>query len=235
MLNALRYRYHLQRARRAGLKINAIKQVRSDACVQIELPASLGSTQIRSINPPSAPLLIGAHTYVRSGTISMVESLGRYCSIGQAVLIGEDPQAHPLDWASTSPAINHDYTSPFQAPERYTVIGHDVWIGHGAVIMAGVHIGTGAIVGGNAVVTRDVPPYHIAVGNPARIVRMRVEESLAADLLASEWWLRDHAGLVRLRSASPREFAAEALSLPQAAPYPKLQIHQRKVRPLSDA
>ena len=69
-----------------------------------------------------------------------------------------------------------------------TVIGNDVWIGREAVIMPGVSVGDGAIVGTRAQVARDVPPYAVVVGNPARVVRMRFPEETVAELLAIRWW-----------------------------------------------
>jgi hypothetical protein len=74
-------------------------------------------------------------------------------------------------------------------------VGHDVWIGHGAVIMPGVTIGTGAVVGAGAVVTKDVPPYTIVVGVPARPLRMRFPQEVADQLLAIAWWDWDRATL----------------------------------------
>lgn len=71
-------------------------------------------------------------------------------------------------------------------------IGHDVWIGAGAHVMAGVKIGTGAIIGAASVVTKDVPPYAVAVGAPARPVRFRFEEPVVERLLASRWWAWTH-------------------------------------------
>ncbi|PQO28766.1 hypothetical protein C5Y98_23585 [Blastopirellula marina] len=71
-------------------------------------------------------------------------------------------------------------------------IGHDVWLGFNVVILPGCHrIGTGAIVGAGSIVTKDIPPYAIAVGNPARILRYRFPEEVCAKLLASQWWTRD--------------------------------------------
>lgn len=220
---------HRRLARQAGLKLGSLTQLRKDACLHIELPASLGNTRVTAINPPQQPLTIGAHTYIRSGTIAMVAEIGRFCSFGQDVSLGEDPRAHPPEWASTSPALTQGYTSPFQHAKRYTRIGHDVWVGHGAVIMAGVNIGTGAIIGGNAVVTKDVPPYHIAVGNPARVVRMRFSEEIAADLLDSAWWQRAYTDLRSLNCQDPAAFANEAKALGSQARYPLITLHQQRV------
>ena len=76
---------------------------------------------------------------------------------------------------------------PNPQPES-PVIGHDVWIGASAAILPGVTIGTGAIVGANSVVTRDVGPYEIVAGNPARLIRKRFSDEVIAGLLESEWW-----------------------------------------------
>jgi acetyltransferase-like isoleucine patch superfamily enzyme len=68
------------------------------------------------------------------------------------------------------------------------VIGNDVWIGFGAIILSGVTIGDGAAIGACSVVTRDVPPYAIAAGNPAQIIRYRFPEEIVATLLRIKWW-----------------------------------------------
>lgn len=72
-----------------------------------------------------------------------------------------------------------------------TLIGHDVWIGSGALILDGKVIGNGAIVGARAVVTRDVPPYAIVVGAPAKVIRYRFEPDVIEALQAAAWWDRD--------------------------------------------
>lgn len=77
-------------------------------------------------------------------------------------------------------------------------IGHDTWIGHGAIVLPGRRIGTGAVVGAGSVVTRDVPPYEIWGGNPARRIRSRFDPAIAGRLLFLAWWNWDHA---RLRTA----------------------------------
>ncbi len=78
--------------------------------------------------------------------------------------------------------------------------GHDVWVGHGAVILPGVSIGTGAIVAAGAVVTKDVGAYEIVGGVPAKVIRRRFPEPTAEALMALAWWDWDHA---RLQAALP--------------------------------
>lgn len=74
-------------------------------------------------------------------------------------------------------------------------IGHDVWIGHGAIVLAGRSIGTGAVVAGGAIVTKDVAPYTIVAGNPARPIRRRFTEEIAERLQSLAWWDWEHARL----------------------------------------
>lgn len=71
---------------------------------------------------------------------------------------------------------------------RQIIFGHDVWIAQSATIMGGVKIGTGAVIGANAVVAKDIPPYAIAVGNPARVIKYRFDEETIRKLLAVKWW-----------------------------------------------
>jgi acetyltransferase-like isoleucine patch superfamily enzyme len=71
---------------------------------------------------------------------------------------------------------------------RKTVIGHDVWIGCNSVVLSGVTIGTGAVIGAGSVVTKDIPPYAIAYGNPAKVHRYRFDPETIDALLKSEWW-----------------------------------------------
>lgn len=74
-------------------------------------------------------------------------------------------------------------------PNHYQIIiGHDVWIGHGVMIMGGVKVGNGAVIGTNAVVAKDIPPYAIAVGNPARVVKYRFDADTVKKMLAVKWW-----------------------------------------------
>jgi carbonic anhydrase/acetyltransferase-like protein (isoleucine patch superfamily) len=68
------------------------------------------------------------------------------------------------------------------------VLGHDVWIGHGAVVLPGVKIGIGAAIGAGAVVSKDVPPFAVVAGVPAKVIRFRFDENVRAGLLELAWW-----------------------------------------------
>ena len=153
-------------------------------------------------------LRLGAFSYAVSGYYSCV-SIGRYTSIGEDVQIGR--ASHPTSWVSTSPFFylpeplfnvgdafeGNEYYAAYGAPQRPGAvsgvfkpvsIGNDVYIGHGAMIMPGVVIGDGAIVAANAVVTKTVPPYAIVGGNPARLIRFRLDPMIFAQLLHLQWW-----------------------------------------------
>jgi len=117
-------------------------------------------------------------------------TIGRYCSIARKVRISN--RNHPMDFKSTHAMF---CISRFGLCEKDLVhhipleIGHDVWIGHNAIIMPHVKtINTGAVIGAGAVVNKDIPPYAVVVGNPARVVRYRFSNKTIEELLASRWW-----------------------------------------------
>ncbi len=119
--------------------------------------------------------------------------IGRYCSIAAEVKFIMNGGNHPTTWLTTYPFPIFGEGWAAAMPESWptkgdTVIGNDVWIGYGATIMPGVHVGDGAIIATAAVVTRDVPPYAIVGGNPASVVRYRFDERTIERLLAIRWW-----------------------------------------------
>ena len=100
---------------------------------------------------------------------------------------------HSIDWISTYPFKNRWKIDSlkdchYQGSKGDIEIGHDVWIAHGATILSGVKIGHGAVVGAMSVVTKDIPPYAIVGGNPARILKYRFDKQQIAKLLQIEWW-----------------------------------------------
>jgi len=128
--------------------------------------------------------------------------IGRFCSIAAEVRFIMNGGSHPLTWMTTYPfpVFGHGWEAAMPAawPNRGdTVVGNDVWIGYGAIIMPGVSIGDGAIVATASVVTKDVPPYAIAGGNPATVMRYRFDESTVARLRALRWWDWDAARITR--------------------------------------
>lgn len=118
-------------------------------------------------------------------------SIGAYCSIAEGVQIFLGGN-HRTDWVTTYPftALWPQAASipGHPATRGDVVIGNDVWIGNEAVILSGVRIGDGAVIGAAAVVSRDVAPYTIVAGNPARPVRTRFPEATVRRLLALRWW-----------------------------------------------
>lgn len=145
-------------------------------------------------------IVVGAFTYgrpkVRFPESGARLSIGRYGSIadGVEILLGGN---HRTDWATTYPfpALSALWPAAqgmggHDATRGDVAIGHDVWLGSQAMIMSGVTIGHGAVVAARAVATRDVPPYAIVAGNPARVVRLRLPEAQIEALLASRWWER---------------------------------------------
>ena len=133
--------------------------------------------------------------------------IGNYCSIAPDVALVAGGQ-HDIDWATTCPLIDwwkiahhYDRLRPrFKGP---IAIGHDVWIGLRATILSGVTIGTGAVIGASSVVVNDVPPYAIAAGNPARIVKYRFEQEIIERLLTTRWWELDRKELTPYVGAIP--------------------------------
>lgn len=141
-------------------------------------------------------------------------SIGAFCSIAEAVVIFGGGE-HRSEWVTTfplriafgDPMAGHDGHPASKGP---TVIGNDVWIGYGATILSGVTVGDGAIIGARAVVTRDIAPYSVVTGNPARQVRKRFTPEQIDALMLVRWWdwsiERIHAERAALCGGSVDEF-----------------------------
>ncbi|WP_180271567.1 CatB-related O-acetyltransferase [Fredinandcohnia onubensis] len=143
---------------------------------------------------------IGRYSYIGRNTAINNTDIGQFCSIAGDCKIGGS--SHPLDWVSTSPVFhegrnimgknfsNHPYKTTIK-----TTIGNDVWIGSNCLIKSGVKIMDGAVVGMGSVVTKDIGPYEIWAGNPAKLIRKRFNEVTATKLLETEWWDLDEEAL----------------------------------------
>jgi virginiamycin A acetyltransferase len=147
---------------------------------------------------------IGDHTFVNANTEidPNTAKIGKYCSISHNVKIGLGP--HPLKMLSTSPVfyskgrgfIKEDTYDEF-AEKGYTEIGNDVFIAANAVIFAGVKVGDGAVIAAGSIVTKDVPPYALVGGMPAKVLRYRFEEATIKKLLETKWWDMELSTLIK--------------------------------------
>ncbi len=117
--------------------------------------------------------------------------IGRFCQFAHGTTFITSSANHPMGGFSTYPFKvfkPETMLGYIDLPFKDTVIGNDVWTGHGTTIMPGVTIGDGAIVATGSVVTKDVPAFGIVAGNPARVVKMRFADEVIAELLRIRWW-----------------------------------------------
>lgn len=146
-----------------------------------------------------AGLNIGDYTYGWPELLFWTDKckIGKFCSIAEKVKIFGGGE-HRIDCATTYPfpILSHIFpfakdSPPYSISKGPTVIGNDVWIGYGAMVLSGVTVGDGAVIGAGAVVTRDVPPYAVVGGSPAKIIKYRFNEKQIKKLLKIRWWDMD--------------------------------------------
>ena len=160
---------------------------------------------------------MGDYSYVVNDFQMTYTTIGKFCSIAAMTRI--NPGNHPMHRATQAhftyrasayfPGESDDAEFFAWRRSHRVHIGHDVWIGHGAIVLPGRKIGTGAVIAGGAVVTKDVAPYTIVGGNPARPIKRRFAEEIEARLVRLGWWDWDHETL-RLALPDFRKLAVEA-------------------------
>ena len=159
----------------------------------------------------------GDYSYVVNDADIIYASIGRFCSIAAQARV--NPGNHPLQrvalshftYRSSAYGLGADDAAFFDWRRGHRVVlGNDVWIGHGAIILPNVTIGDGAAIGAGAVVSRDVPAFAVAVGVPARVVRYRFAPEIVAALQRIAWWEWPHerlrAGLADFRTMEAEAF-----------------------------
>ena len=143
---------------------------------------------------------MGDYSYCAHGADIFCTRIGKFSNIAAMTRI--NPGNHPTDRASLHHFMyrSEQYWEGAGDDESFfdwrrstpVEIGHDTWLGHGAIVLPGRRIGTGSVVGAGAVVTKDVPDYEIWAGNPAKLIRKRFPEDIAKRLKALAWWNWDH-------------------------------------------
>jgi len=139
--------------------------------------------------------VIGDFSYTSEFCQIIYTNIQKFVNIASFVRI--NPGQHPMQWASQHHMLyrkemfgfGEDDTSFFDwRRQKKVFVGNDVWIGHNVTIMGGVHIGNGAVIGSGAIVTKDIPAYAIAVGNPAKVIRYRFDAKTVDALQKIAWW-----------------------------------------------
>lgn len=154
------------------------------------------STTLRRIFKEYHRIEVGMYTHggcFVPGSVDPGTTIGRYCSIASGIrILNRD---HPMDFKSMhafffNPSLK--YCQKYLTEHTPLKIGNDVWIGTHAVILRNVtEIGDGAVIGAGAIITKNVQPYAVVIGNPARVVRYRFQQETIDELLASRWWEKD--------------------------------------------
>ncbi len=181
--------------------VNRLRGLVSRVALRLE-GGEFRSTTLREIFAKYWGVEVGLYTHGACFEPWMVDpktKIGRYCSIAHGIRIVN--ANHPLSFKGTSGLF---FNPTLGLCDRWLVdlnpleIGNDVWIGANAVILPEVNrIGDGAVIGAGAVVNRDVPPYAVVLGNPARVVKYRFSEEVIARLLEEKWWEKDLAELAK--------------------------------------
>lgn len=168
-----------------------VKKILRGKCVR---NSQIDATAVVNSGSSVVNSTMGAYSYCSYDCIIINARIGKYCSLANEIIIGGDE--HPMVWLSTSPVFQDvKHSGPAKKFARHalpvakeTIIGNDVWIGDRAIVKQGVTVGDGAVIGAGAIVTKDVPPYAVVAGVPAKIIKYRFDEDTIRELLEIKWW-----------------------------------------------
>ena len=151
----------------------------------VDFRANIGTNTVVNINTSvDRNCIIGKYTYIGRYCSITKTKIGNYCSIADNVFIGQGE--HDFSKPSTNVIfVENDYEDMTKKP---CIIENDVWIGSNANVLRGVTIGNGAVIGAGAIVTKDVPPFAIVVGAPARVLKFRFEDDKIKEIEKTKWW-----------------------------------------------
>lgn len=181
-----------------------LKYIWAKFCKKIRGKAILNSSIHKSSKVEAGSSVVnstmGKHSFCGYDCQILNSRIGSFCSISNDVIIGGG--RHPMEWVGMSPvfyegkdSVKAKFSTHKRNPVKIVNIGHDVWIGEKVLISQGVNIGTGAVIGMGAIVTKDVAPYAIVVGSPAKEIRKRFDQDIIDKLLESKWWEFDDSKL----------------------------------------
>lgn len=222
ILKRWKYKYLTFRKAIRNAEVN-LKAMENSVSVQIDPEFKIVECKLEGYNclyglGRAYKSTFGSFTYVQYGANIANASIGRFCSIGPNVIIAHGE--HPIDFLSTHPIFIAPSFIPglsslgenklFETSKKVN-IGSDVWVGANCYIKDGITIGHGAIIGAGAIVTKDVPPYSIVAGVPAREIRKRFDEETVSKLLALAWWDWPLQKIIENKDLFQRPFNSEML------------------------
>jgi phosphonate metabolism protein (transferase hexapeptide repeat family) len=163
---------------------------------------------------------VGDYSYLERDSEAIYTTIGKFCAVASNVRLNalnhpmERVSQHKITYRPNEYFLGAKVDKSFRERRQQArvTIGHDVWVGHGAIILPGRSIGHGAVIAAGAVVTKDVEPYAVVAGVPARRIKWRFTEPVRQHLIALAWWDWEHdrlaAAIADMQSLSPEEFLA---------------------------
>ena len=177
--------------------MNKIKYVLAKLMKKAQLPAIKNSNIASNSKICSGSnvlnISLDRYSYIGNNCTIIESEIGKFTSIADNCIVGG--ASHPMDWVSTSPVFHEgknilkkNFSEHTFNPYKKTIIGNDVWLGNSVLVKAGVTIQDGAVIGMGSIVTKDIGPYEVWAGNPAKLIKKRFDDKTIKILRESLWW-----------------------------------------------